>query len=86
MPHDFINALESYVASELRAGGQPADYNNEALQIIDARNAVFRNVGRRPTDESDDVYALRDLCRVDEATMELVPDRERLARIARNYF
>lgn len=83
---DFIDSLESYVQSELAASGEPADYNVEALQIVDARNHLFRNVGKQATDEAENIYALRDLCRVDEETMVIVPDRGRMAAVARNYF
>ncbi len=83
---DFIDALEAYVRERLAASGQPADYNVEALHVVDARNHLFRPAGKRPTDEADDIYALRDLCRVDETTMEMVPDRGRLAAVARNFF
>ena len=83
---DFINALDRYVRSEVAASGMPADYNTEALRVADARNHLFHPAGRRATDESEDIYALRDLCRVDEDTMEVVPDRARMAAVARNYF
>lgn len=83
---DFVDALESYVRAELAASGEPADYNVEAVQVLDARNHLFRNVGRVPTDEAENIYALRDLCRVDEDTMSFVPNRERMVSVARNYF
>lgn len=80
---DFINALESYVLSELRQSAVPADYHNGSVQIADARNHLFRNAGVGGTDEELGIYALRDLCRVDEDTMELVPNRQRFAAIAK---
>lgn len=83
---DFVNALCRYVAARLAAIGEPADYCSEALRVVDARNHLFVEAGRRATDEADDTYALRDLCRVDEITMDLCPDRGRLAAVARNYF
>ncbi len=83
---DFVDALERYVLDALRQSGQPADYNVEALCVVDARNHLFRPAGKRPTDEATDVYALRDLCHVDEDTLDVVPDRVRLAAVARNYF
>lgn len=83
---DFVDALERYVLDALRQSGQPADYNVEALCVVDARNHLFRPAGKRPTDEAADVYALRDLCHVDEDTLDVVPDRARLAAVARNYF
>ncbi len=83
---DFVAALEAYVSAALAASGEPADYNTDALQVIDARNHLFRAAGSRTTDEAEDVYALRDLCRVDEDTMEMKPDRARMAAVSRNYF
>lgn len=83
---DFIDALESFVKSELRASMEPADYNNEAIEIIDARNHLFRNVGRMHTDESLNIYAIRDLCHVDEETLETIPNRMKFKAIAKNYF
>lgn len=83
---DFVAALEAFVRAELRASMEPADYNNEAIEIVDARNHLFRNVGRQHTDEELDIFAIRDLCHVDEETMETVPDRMKFRAIARNYF
>ncbi len=83
---EFVNALDSFVRAELRLSMQPADYNNEAVQIVDARNHLFRNVGIRATDEEEDIYALRELCHVDEDTLDLVPNRMKLQSIARSYF
>lgn len=83
---DFVDALLAFVKEELQRSGEPADYNVEALRVVDARNHIFRPAGKLPTDEADDIYALRDLCRVDEETMEMVPDRGRIAAVARNYF
>lgn len=83
---DFIDALEAYVRDAIAATGQPADYCVEALRVVDARNHIFCAAGRRATDEAIDVYALRDLCRVDEETMRFVPDRGRMAAVARNIF
>ncbi len=83
---EFVNALDSYIRAELRRSMQPADYNNEALRIVDARNHLFTNVGVHATDEEEDIYALRELCCVDEDTLELVPNRMKLRAIARSYF
>lgn len=81
---DFVEALGGFVRSELARAGADADYCRDAVAVLDARHRLFRNVGQRDTDEVDDVYALRDLCRVDEDTMQLVPDAGRLAAVARN--
>ena len=80
---DFVDALDSFIRSELRYSAEPADYNTDAIEIIDARNHLFRNVGRRGTDEELGFFAIRDLCHIDEDTMEFVPNRMRLAAIAR---
>lgn len=81
----FIAALAGYVTTALEQSGVPADYNTDAVHIVDARNHLFRAVHQRTTDEAEDIYAIRDLCRVDEDTMEYVVDRGRLSSVARNF-
>lgn len=83
---DFVDALEQFVRCELVSGSEPADYNSDSVQVVDARNALFRNVGKLGIDEEHDIYAIRSLCRIDEATMDIVPDRGRIESLARNYF
>ncbi len=84
--NEFVDALEAFVSEQLRLCTEAPDYNNESVRIIDARNHLFSNVGRRGTDEEENIYAIRSLCRVDEDTMELVPDRMRFASIAKSFF
>lgn len=83
---EFVDALEQFVQCELVSGSEYADYNSDSVQIVDARNALFRNVGKMGTDEEHDIYAIRSLCRIDEDTLDIVPDRGRLESLARNYF
>lgn len=83
---DFVEALLRYVAAELRASFEPAEYNNEAVRIVDARNHLFQNVGRQANDEERGIYTLRSLCHVDEDTFDTVPDPARIRSIAKNYF
>ncbi len=83
---DFMRALESHVRDILAAGTVPAEYNNEAIEIVDARNHYFRNAGMRPTDESANIYALRDLCRIGADPLSCDPDLGRIAAITRNFF
>ena len=83
---DFIDALAAYVAERLAGGDVAPDYNVERVLIVDARNHLFRPAGKGGTDEADDLYALRELCRVDEDSMQTVPNRGRMLRIARNYW
>ena len=83
---EFVDALEQFVQCELVSGSEYADYNSDSVQIVDARNALFRNVGKMGTDEERDIYAIRSLCRIDEDTLDIVPDRGRLESLARNYF
>ena len=78
----ILSRPQFFLKAELRASAEPADYNNEAIRIIDARNHLFQNVGRCGTDEECGIYAIRDLCHVDEDTLETVPDRMRLAALA----
>lgn len=83
---DFVEALDNHVRTELRMSMQPADYNNEAIEIVDAHNHLFRNVGQQATDEELGIYAIRDLCCIDEDTLDMVPNRQKFQAIARNYF
>lgn len=83
--NDFVCALREYLKERLRKTGD-AEYCTEAVHIADARGHLFRNAGNRATDESEDVFALRDLCRTDEDTLMLVPNEGRLMAVARNYF
>lgn len=80
---DFVNALDRFIRSELRHASEPADYNTDSIEIIDARNHLFRNVGNKGTDEELGFFAIRDLCHIDEDTMDLVPNRMRLEAIAK---
>ena len=63
-----------------------SDYAAGAVRIVDARNHLFMDAGRRDTDEAEDIYALRSLLRPDEDTLELVPDEGRLLAVSLNYF
>ncbi len=81
---DFVAALERHVRTRLAEMGGEADYCREAVEIADARNRLFRDAGLRDTDEAENVYALRDLCRIDEDTMMLTPDRGKLLNAGRN--
>ncbi|MBP3228733.1 MAG: hypothetical protein J6M53_08150 [Bacteroidaceae bacterium] len=82
---EFVSALTSYVRATLPPGDE-ADYCREAVQIVDARNHLFRSAGQRATDEEHDIYALRSLCRLDEDTLLFVPDEGRIRSLARTYF
>lgn len=82
---DFVEALCRFVEQELQRDPDPI-YSQKAVKIADARNHLFRIVEPARTDEAEDLYALADLCRLDEETMEAVPNCGRLLRIARNYW
>lgn len=82
---DFVDALLAYTESALRASGELPDYCQEAVRIIDARNHLFVSAGVHRTDEEHSIYALRDLCALDEDSMELVPDRMKCAAVGRNF-
>lgn len=79
----FAEALCRYVAHELR--GQDGAYIQGAVHVVDARNHLFRILPHQPTDEAQDIYALADLCRVDD-NMETIPDQNRALGVARNYY
>lgn len=80
---EFIEALLRHVQSEIR--GMDAEYIQDAIKILDARNHLFINIGHARTDEGEDVYALRDLCHLDDS-MEITADKNRIEGVARNYF
>lgn len=80
---DFVDALFRYVANELYT--KDATYSTEAVRIVDARNHLFETLPSSMTDESEDIYALSDLCMTTEET-DIVPDRRRLYHVARNYW
>lgn len=82
---DFVEALLNYVNAALRASGEAADYCQEALRVVDARNHLFASAGIHRTDEEQGIYALRDLCALDDETMEWCPDRARCAAVARDF-
>lgn len=84
--NNFVEALMAYVHAALRDSGEAADYCRMAVRIVDARNLLFCSAGACSTDETEDIFALRDLCCIDEETMEFVPDRGRIESVARNYF
>ncbi|MCR4921886.1 MAG: hypothetical protein K5945_09340 [Bacteroidaceae bacterium] len=81
--NEFAEALCLFVQRQLQ--GQDGEYVRGAVVILDARNHLFRIVEHRATDEADDVYALADLCCVDDE-MQTVPDMNRALSVARNYF
>lgn len=80
---NFIEALSRLVQNELQ--NNDAVYNTDAVQIVDARNHIFRILKNTTTDESEDIYAISDLCMWSEE-MEVLPNRRRMQRIARNYW
>lgn len=82
---DFATALLTYAQAALRTSGEQADYCQEAVRILDARNHVFASAGVHRTDEEHGIYALRDLCALDEDTMELRPDRLRCLSVGRDF-
>ena len=82
---DFVEALLNYVNAALRASGEAADYCQEALRVVDARNHLFASAGIHRTDEEQGIYALRDLCALDDETMEWRTDRARCAAVARDF-
>ncbi len=82
--NDFVDALSRFVADRLLMETDMT-YCQEAVKITDARNHIFHKITCAATDESEDIYALRDLCYTDEE-MKTQPNRQRMVRIARNYW
>ncbi len=81
---EFVQALLDYVAAALRVSAVDPDYCQEAVQIVDARNHLFRQIGEHRTDEEQGIYALRDLCVLDDEHMLLKPDAGRCRSVARD--
>lgn len=82
---EFVQSLTRFV----RTAAEETDdvmYSRRGVRIADARNHLFIGLDDAQTDESEDIFALRDLCRVDEDTMETVPDEQRMYGIARMYW
>lgn len=82
----FIEALERFVVAEIRASGEPADYNHDAVEILDARNNLFRKRENCATDEEHNIYALREFFCIDDDTLDFIPDRGRMRSVARNWY
>jgi len=79
----FAEALCRHVAQELTE--QDGAYVKGAVKIVDARNHLFRTLPQSGTDESEDTYALSELCHLaDDLSTE--PDMNRALGVARNYF
>ncbi len=85
---DFAQALCRHVSDCLRT--QDGAYIRGAVQILDARNHIFRTLPHQQTDEGEDIYALADLCMVSvenaDDEMQTIPDMNRALSVARNYF
>ena len=79
----FVSALQYYVNSTIKE--QDVEYSQIAIKIVDARNYFFRKEIVGPTDESSDVFALRDMCMLDE-NMKQIACEYKIRNIARNYF
>ncbi len=79
----FAEDLCAYVGR--RIADQDGAYIKGALRIVDARNHIFMDVPHQSTDEASDVYALADLCHLNEE-MQTEPDMYRALAVARNYF
>ena len=83
---EFMDALAAYVGDMLERDGLADEPGTAALRIVDARNHLFAPAGRHTTDEEEGIYALRDLCRLDEDTLRHVPNRRKLAALAHDIF
>ena len=81
----FLEALTRFVEQTLAQESDPI-YSQKAIRIADARNHIFHLVEPAQTDEAEDTYTLADLCRLDEDSMQAMPNRGRMLRIARNYW
>lgn len=83
---DFCQALLDHVSHSLARMNGDAEYSQEAVRIIDARNYLFGTLESAHTDEENGIYAIRDLCILDDMTMLFHPDLHKIQAVARNYF
>lgn len=82
----FIEGLTRFVAEALHRADEGGDYIRGSVQVLDARNVLFRLSPLHSTDEEQDRYALRELCKVDDESLQTIPDAGHIERVARNYF
>lgn len=82
----FCQALLRHIDHALQAYHGDAEYCHAAVQILDARNALFAHLDCAATDEERSIYALRDLCRMDPDTLLMRPDSLKVKAVARNFF
>lgn len=83
---EFVDAIMNFLNETIKGSDIALEYSYVAVKVIDARNHLFQIVEQSTTDEAANVYALRDLCRMEEGTLEMIVDEGRLKSIARNYF
>ena len=83
--NSFVEALTRFVEHALAQDPEPV-YSQKAIRISDARNHIFQLIEQAQTDEAEYTYALADLCRIDEDSMQTVPNRGRMLHIARDYW
>lgn len=83
--NDFVDELYAFVRAALTEGGEPADYHKGAVQVVDARLRLFVLLDNHGTDEQLGIVALRELCRIDELTLEMVPDRMKMTALAHDW-
>ena len=81
---EFVDELSAFVKSEIERVGD-MEYCNEAIEIVDARNGIIRNVGTHVTDEEMNIVRLKDLCMMNEM-MQFEVNSMKIRRIARHYF
>ena len=80
---EFALALCRHVERELDR--QDGEYARGAVRVTDARNLFFQTLPHQVTDEGADIYALADLCYIDE-NMNTVADLHKARAVAKNYF
>ena len=83
---EFAEALKDFINLSLAHHGQEAEYSTDAVEIVDARNHIFRLVPNTGTDEELNRFALQGLCRLDECSLNLTPDIQRLLAVAKDFF
>lgn len=82
--NEFVEALYRFVANEIKRSQTPYTARRASKSWM-PETISFRLTDTSRTDEAEDTYALPDLCIIDE-DMQTVPNRQRMYRIARNYW
>jgi hypothetical protein len=81
---DFVNSITKLIENEINTG-EDMTYSQKAIYIADARNHLFRIIDCAATDESENIFAIKELCFIDDE-MNMMPDVQHIRLIARKFW